>query len=477
MSKKVGAHIKCPSCGTETEFHLYRSLWIEDPENRKMVFEDRVNLFECPSCGRSERAQFPFLCTNKELGLAVWYEPYRDAAIDKDVEGYKKQMGANSFYATAPRISDWEDFKRKIIEIENTCEGVDIGIEISDESATAFKGFIDYISAEVKSTKSNPEEETKNVEGNNNGHVAPQKKIATEGQPDKRRKGKFTSTQWLAVFGNTVALVFWFGYVNGTYPHAYYNEHYGITWPNTIGTIVMAACFSTNLYVIFLSRYKKMSILAAALNVSGIGVLLSLIIRYPNDVVFIDRIVESGEYLYEIRWLPLLGALGGSIYFVLHIYHFVWGPWVKEIRKTAHDLKMARMGRELHEELPIESTKGLRATNWKRGLFRIWIAFSIPWMAYWGWAYLDSKANYAIWQSFVDTKYELLINSDQLFKDGTYSRPKVELQRELDEVVDLRDEQADIVDRAAHLGPVVPASLLILFGLGYWVRRGFYGSD
>jgi hypothetical protein len=166
MSKRVGAHIKCPSCGTETEFYLYRSLWIEDPENRKMVFEDRVNLFECPSCGRTERAQFPFLCTNKELGLAVWYEPYHDEAIDRDVEGYKQQMGPNSFYATAPRISDWEDFKKKIIEIENTCEDVDIGIEISDESAATIKGFMDHISAEVKSTKSKPEEETKIAEGN-----------------------------------------------------------------------------------------------------------------------------------------------------------------------------------------------------------------------------------------------------------------------------------------------------------------------
>ncbi len=156
MSKRVGAHIKCPSCGTETEFHLYRSLWIEDPENRKMVFEDRVNLFECPSCGRSERAQFPFLCTNTKLGFAVWYEPYHDEAIDQDVEEYKKHMGPNSFYATAPRIKDWEEFKKKIIEFENGESKGQRGVELSDEMAGAFTDFQDKVVAKEKPIAAQP---------------------------------------------------------------------------------------------------------------------------------------------------------------------------------------------------------------------------------------------------------------------------------------------------------------------------------
>jgi hypothetical protein len=126
MSKQVGAHIKCPSCGTETEFFLYRSLWIEAPENRKMVFEDRVNLFVCPSCGRSEQTKFPFLCTNTKLGFAVWYEPYHDEAIDRDIEDYKKNIGPNSFYATAPRVQDWQEFKNKIVEFEMSCPSINV---------------------------------------------------------------------------------------------------------------------------------------------------------------------------------------------------------------------------------------------------------------------------------------------------------------------------------------------------------------
>jgi len=166
MSKKVGAHIKCPSCGTETEFYLYRSLWIEDPENRKMVFEDRVNLFECPSCGRSERAKFPFLCTNTKEGFAVWYEPYHDEAIDKDVEGYRKTMGTNSFYATAPRIQDWDEFKKAIVEFEKSNDKIDAGIEISKESAAAFDGFLnDVVAKEIKNIEPTHEEKSSDPVG------------------------------------------------------------------------------------------------------------------------------------------------------------------------------------------------------------------------------------------------------------------------------------------------------------------------
>ena len=79
--------------------------------------------------------------------------------------------------------------------------------------------------------------------------------------------------------------------------------------------------------------------IAAALNVGGIGVIFSLIARYPNDV-----------YHYgEISWLPVLGALGGCIFFILHIYYIIWGSRDAEMVNLTHDLEKARMEKELFE--------------------------------------------------------------------------------------------------------------------------------
>jgi hypothetical protein len=97
---------------------LFRSLWIEDPENRSMIFEDRVNLFECKRCAHAELLPFAFIATNSPRAFAVWYEPSRDPAIDADVRGYRA-MGMKHL-AEAPRIAGWEDFKSTILSFERS---------------------------------------------------------------------------------------------------------------------------------------------------------------------------------------------------------------------------------------------------------------------------------------------------------------------------------------------------------------------
>jgi hypothetical protein len=109
------------------------------------MLNDRVNVFSCDKCKHTERLEYPFLCTNVNKGLAIWYEPYHDEQIDADVEMYRKHMGANSFYAKAPRIADWNAFKAKFLEME--AAGPQRGQEPikSKESQEAFKGFVDSL--------------------------------------------------------------------------------------------------------------------------------------------------------------------------------------------------------------------------------------------------------------------------------------------------------------------------------------------
>ena len=118
MSKKIKANINCPSCENVFSVELYRSIWVEDAKNRSLIMSDKINAVTCPQCMHHERLKFPFLCTNVKQGFALWYEPYLDPQIDKDVEEYRKHMGPDSFYAKAQRISDWETFKERLLEME-----------------------------------------------------------------------------------------------------------------------------------------------------------------------------------------------------------------------------------------------------------------------------------------------------------------------------------------------------------------------
>jgi hypothetical protein len=93
--------------------------------------------------------------TDVRRQFAVWYEPVHDDSIDVDMNGYKLHMGANSYFATAPRIKDWQEFKDTIIKFEN---GVLKGNTPtpSKESLDVFANFLENLSAkkdQYKKTK------------------------------------------------------------------------------------------------------------------------------------------------------------------------------------------------------------------------------------------------------------------------------------------------------------------------------------
>ncbi len=145
MSKRVQASVQCPSCGYIQNAVLFRSIWAEDHEYKALIMNDEVNTISCDQCGCRTRLEFPFLCTNVERGVAIWYEPYYDKQIDLDLADYSKHMGPNSFYAKAPRIADWNAFKAKYLEME--AAGPQPGQEVrrSREMQQAFRGFLSWI--------------------------------------------------------------------------------------------------------------------------------------------------------------------------------------------------------------------------------------------------------------------------------------------------------------------------------------------
>ncbi|NPD81188.1 hypothetical protein HPS57_04265 [Prevotella sp. PINT] len=114
MSKLIDATIKCPKCGKEYPVKLFRTIWGEHETNRNLVMNDEINVCTCNSCGFSFKASYPFMYVDVKEGFAVWWEPFHDNGIDADTAGYAKMFGAGSYYATAPRIANWETFKETI---------------------------------------------------------------------------------------------------------------------------------------------------------------------------------------------------------------------------------------------------------------------------------------------------------------------------------------------------------------------------
>ena len=118
MSQKVKMIFECPSCKTEFSAEIFKTLWIEFPENRELVFKNSVNLVTCTGCGSPIKIETPLLCTNIKMNFAVWYDPRHDEHVTEEIRKYVKVLGADTYFATAPRIPDWEDFKSTLLKYE-----------------------------------------------------------------------------------------------------------------------------------------------------------------------------------------------------------------------------------------------------------------------------------------------------------------------------------------------------------------------
>ncbi len=122
MSKKVELDMDCPRCKTAFKAALYRTIWIEYPENMELIMNDTINVARCPACGLSEKQPFPFLATNAGKKVAVWYEPIPDRNIDSDAALYRKHFGEDYFLAKAERIESWAEFKQRLTELNRRPE-------------------------------------------------------------------------------------------------------------------------------------------------------------------------------------------------------------------------------------------------------------------------------------------------------------------------------------------------------------------
>lgn len=116
MSKIVNFQIECPHCKTQYIAKVFRTLWGDgcNADNFESRLTDNTNVVTCPHCGHSFRLPLGLMYVDCDAGFAVWWEPQHDEGIDAETKSYAAAFGADSYYAKAPRVKDWDEFKRTI---------------------------------------------------------------------------------------------------------------------------------------------------------------------------------------------------------------------------------------------------------------------------------------------------------------------------------------------------------------------------
>lgn len=114
MSQRIKIAIECPNCHGHYEQDFFRTLWGENENLRKSVMTDKVNIAECPHCHHKFHLPLAMLYVDAVKKFAVWWEPVYDSQIDEMTAGFSRMLGPGNYYETAPRITDWNEFKEII---------------------------------------------------------------------------------------------------------------------------------------------------------------------------------------------------------------------------------------------------------------------------------------------------------------------------------------------------------------------------
>ena len=121
MSREIQVDVTCPACLFKDVVPVYTSVNVSmDPDLRDMIFDDELNRFTCPNCGKSMVLPVNLIYHDMDLEFAVWFSPQGEmSAEDRAVfDKVAQSMGIGDYLSKAPSTYTWEDFKSKILEFE-----------------------------------------------------------------------------------------------------------------------------------------------------------------------------------------------------------------------------------------------------------------------------------------------------------------------------------------------------------------------
>ena len=121
MSREIQVDVTCPACLFKDVVPVYTSVNVSmNPDLRDMIFDDELNRFICPNCGKSMVLPVNLMYHDMDLKFAVWFSPQGEMS-EEDREVFDKvaeALGIGDYLSKAPSTYTWEDFKNKILEFE-----------------------------------------------------------------------------------------------------------------------------------------------------------------------------------------------------------------------------------------------------------------------------------------------------------------------------------------------------------------------
>ena len=110
--------LACPACEKKMRVRVYDSVNVSiEPKLRELILSDRIHRFDCSQCGHPVVVETTMLYHDMGYGFAAWFLPGGSA---KDITALRASFdGTQPLYIEhAPIATDWETFKRTILDIE-----------------------------------------------------------------------------------------------------------------------------------------------------------------------------------------------------------------------------------------------------------------------------------------------------------------------------------------------------------------------
>ena len=124
--------------------------------------------------------------------------------------------------------------------------------------------------------------------------------------------------------------------------------------------------------------------------------------------------------------------------------------------------------------------------DYKKGLFRIWLVFTILWGGYLGYVYFSESKKLSLLTAKLNVHTEFIDKNIATSKDAPekstsendktkeyYKKYIRALVNEADQIYEEMDEPLKIIDNAQLYGPICPIILLISYFVIGWIRKGF----
>lgn len=122
MSREIEVDVTCVACLFKDSVPVFTAVNATmDPGLRDKIFDDDLNRFTCPNCGKSSVLPVNLMYHDMDLKFAVWYSPLGEMSEEDRwvFDKVARSMGIGDYLSKAPATFTWEDFKTKILEFED----------------------------------------------------------------------------------------------------------------------------------------------------------------------------------------------------------------------------------------------------------------------------------------------------------------------------------------------------------------------